>query len=80
MLETQGLFHPPDSHQRDGPKNANSIKPKSAVINRIYDLRLYIDVQDQVKNGFGIQVRHWIDLSAGTEFFSLPKLLTKICP
>ena len=28
--------------------------------------------------GFGIQVWHWINLSAGTEFLSLPKLLTEI--
>ena len=31
-------------------------------------------------NTEGIKVRHWIDLSAGTELLSLPKLLTKIWP
>ena len=37
----------------------------------------YIGVQNQVKYGsqmdfFGIKGSHWIDLSAGTEFLSLP--------
>ena len=34
----------------------------------------------KTKSGFGIKVRHWINLSAGSEFFSLPKLLTEIWP
>jgi len=34
----------------------------------------------KTKSGFGINIRHWIDLSAGTEFFSRLKLLTKIWP
>ena len=34
----------------------------------------------KAKRCFGIKVRHWINLSYGTDFWSLPKLLTEICP
>jgi len=34
----------------------------------------------KTKSGFGITVWHWINLAAGTEFFSVPKLLTEIWP
>ena len=32
------------------------------------------------KSGFGIIFWHWINFSAGTEFVSLPRLMTKIWP
>ena len=34
----------------------------------------------KAKRCFGIKVRHWINLSYATDFWSLPKLLTEICP
>ena len=36
--------------------------------------------KEGAKRGFGIKVRHWINLSYATDFWSLPKLLTEICP
>ena len=34
----------------------------------------------KTKSGFGIKLQNWINLSSGTGFLSLPKLLTEIWP
>ena len=34
----------------------------------------------KTKSGFGIKLQNWINLSSGTDFLSLPKLLTEIWP
>ena len=34
----------------------------------------------KTKSDFGIKVQNWINLSSGTDFLSLPKLLTEIWP